>query len=106
MRGPIKGVLEEELKNSLRMKESYERELKKLPRGGSVVKRINGHPYLYVVKRAGGKLRYDYKGRLSGKESQKQSLAKEKRVRYRHLLSRVKRQIRYLKGALRGKEAI
>ncbi len=35
----IKNVLREELQNSLRLKESYERELEKLPRG-SLIKKI------------------------------------------------------------------
>ena len=34
--GPIKGVLKEELSNSLRMKKGYERELGKLPKGSLV----------------------------------------------------------------------
>jgi hypothetical protein len=39
MRGTIKGVLAEELKNSIRMKKNYEAELKKLPKGSLVVKK-------------------------------------------------------------------
>jgi hypothetical protein len=38
--GVIKGVLREELENSLRMKEDYERELVKLPRGSLIKKTI------------------------------------------------------------------
>ncbi len=49
----IKGVLEEELENSLRMKEEYERAIDALPRGALVKKRyrsiaitaeLQGHP--------------------------------------------------------------
>ena len=39
----IKSVLKEELANSLRMKERYEQELAKLPRGSLVKRRIKGH---------------------------------------------------------------
>ena len=44
MRGIIKGVLAEELQNSLRMKKGYEDALKKLPEGCLVLKE-----WLYVA---------------------------------------------------------
>ena len=72
MKGPIKGVLKEELENSLRMRRQYESALKKLPK----------------------------------KEIEKYEEAKKLRAKYRNLLSQVKKQIKFLKGTLRGKEAI
>jgi len=50
MRGVIKGVLAEELENSLRMKKEYEKALKKLPKGCISIKKIRGHKYCYLVK--------------------------------------------------------
>ena len=41
--GLIKGVLKEELGNSLRLKDSYDKELKKRFGGSIVEKRIRGH---------------------------------------------------------------
>ena len=106
MKGVIKGVLAEELKNSLRMKKEYEVSLRRLPEGCLVRKKIRNNEYYYLVRRVGGKLNYVYKGKLSDSEIKKYDEAKKLRAKYRNLLSKVKKQIRYLKGTLRGKEAI
>jgi hypothetical protein len=105
-KGPIKSVLAEELRNSFQMKEGYERDLKALPKGSMSRRSIGGHAYYYLVQRRGKKVVFSYRGKVSEKELRRYEDAKKKRVQYRQLLSRVKRQIRFLKGALRGKEPI
>ena len=103
----IKSVLREELQNSLRMKKQYERELAKLPKGSLVKRIIKGHEYYYLVYRENGKFKSVYKGKsVAKRELKKYQEAKELRAKYRHSLSKLKRQIRYLKGVLRGKEEI
>lgn len=103
----IKSVLREELQNSLRMKKQYERELAKLPKGSLVKRIIKGHEYYYLVYRENGKFRSIYKGKsVTKRELKKYQEAKELRAKYRHSLSKLKKQIRYLKGVLRGKEEI
>ena len=104
--GVIKGVLKEELDNSLHMQNSYERELKKLPKGSLVKKRIKGQEYYYLIFREDGKVRFVYKGKVQENEVKKYRDAKELRARYRHLLSRVKKQVRFLRSSLRGKESV
>ena len=104
--GVIKGVLKEELENSLRMKSDYERELAKLPKGSLIKKKIKGHEYYYLLLREKGKVRFIYKGKVSNEEIEKYREAKEYRAKYRKLLSQVKKQIRFLRSALRGKESI
>ena len=59
----IKGVLREELENSLRMKKDYERELAKLPEGSLIKKNIKGHEYYYLVLRKSGEVKFIYKGK-------------------------------------------
>jgi len=103
----IKGVLKEELNNSLKMKTSYERELKKLPKGSLVKKNIKGSNYYYIITRNDGKVHFSYKGKkVSEKLVEKYKNAKEYRAKYRNLLSKVKKQIKFLKGTLRGREPI
>ena len=102
----IKSVLKEELKNSVQMQKSYERELAKLPKGSLVKRNIKGHEYYYLVYREEGKVRSIYKGKVSQSEIQKYKSAKEYRAKYRKLLSQVKVQIRFLRRVLRGKESI
>ena len=106
MIGVIKGVLKEELQNSLRMKKEYEQALKNLPQGCLAVRKIRGHKYYYLVRRIGKKIKYIYKGKMSEEEKKKYSEAKELRAKYRKLLSQVKKQIRFLRSSLRGKEAV
>ena len=106
MRGVIKGVLKEELESSLRMKKEYEAALKNLPQGCLATRNIRGHQYYYLVKRIGKKVKYIYRGKISRKEKNKYEEAKKLRAKYRNLLSQVKKQIRFLRGSLRGKEAI
>lgn len=104
--GVIKGVLREELENSLRMKKEYEKALNKLPKGCIAEKKIRGHSYYYLVQRDGKKVKYIYKGKISEAEKNKYQEAKVLRAKYRKLLSQVKKQIKFLKGSLRGKESI
>jgi len=102
----IKSVLEEELANSLAMKKDYERELAKLPKGSLVKKKIKGHEYYYLEIREKDRVRFIYKGKLSDKEIEKYKQAKEYLAKYRKLLSQIKKQIKFLKSALRGKEPV
>lgn len=104
--GPIKGVLKEELSNSLRMQKGYERELAKLPKGSLVKKKIKGHAYYYLVSREVKKIKFVYKGKLSVAELQKYKEIKDSRARYRKLLSQVSRQVVFLRKSLRGKESV
>ena len=102
----IKGFLREELKNSLQMQKNYERELAKLPKGSLVKRNIKGHEYYYLVFREEGKVRSIYKGKVRKTEIQKYKKVKAYRAKYRKLLSQVKKQIRFLRSALRGKESV
>ncbi len=104
--GVIKGVLREELENSLQMKKDYERELAKLPKGSLIKKKIKGHEYYYLLLREKGKVKFIYKGKVSEEEVKKHEEAKEYRAKYRNLLSQVKKQIRFLRSTLRGKESV
>jgi hypothetical protein len=104
--GVIKGVLKEELENSIRMKSDYERELAKLPKGSLIKKKVKGHEYYYILLREKGEVKFIYKGKVSDEEIKKYREVKEYRAKYRKLLSQVKKQIRFLRGTLRGKESI
>ncbi len=104
--GVIKGVLKEELANSLRMKRTYERELVKLPKGSLIKKKIGRQEYYYLLLRENGKVKFVYQGKVPEKMIKKYKEVKEYRVKYRKLLSQVKKQIRFLRSTLRGKESV
>lgn len=103
----IKGVLKEELENSIRIMERYEKELEKLPVGSLIKKKIKGHEYFYIVFREKGNVKFKYQGKnVSDDLKEEYARAKEMRKKYRSNISQLKKQIKFLKGALRGKEAI
>ncbi len=104
--GAIKGVLSEELKNSLQMKKDYERELAKLPKGSLIEKEIKGNKYYYLLLRENGRVKFIYRGKVNKEEIEKYRKAKEYRAKYRRLLSQVKKQIRFLRSSLRGKQSV
>lgn len=103
--GVIKGVLKEELKNSLDMLKSYQREMAKI-KGCLIRKKIGKYYYYYLVKRQGGKVRFAYKGPVS--EEVKIAYVEQRKMlnKYKKLLSQVKEQIKFIRRALRGKEAV
>lgn len=100
----IKGVLEEELESSVRQEAAYVKALNAIPPGALVKKRIKGHSYYYLMRREEGKVKFIYKGKLSEEEIKKYEVAKKMRAKYRKLLSQVRKQISFLRKALRAKE--
>ncbi len=106
MKGPIKSVLEEELQNSLRMIKQYEISLKNLPKGSLSKKLIRGHDYYYLAKREGDKVRFYYLGKLSSEKVKKYKKDQMLRAKHKKLLSQARKQAKFLKGCLRGREPI
>ncbi|MGH7885557.1 MAG: hypothetical protein ACRENO_07670 [Thermodesulfobacteriota bacterium] len=103
----IKSVLQEELNNSQRIKIRFEKELNNLPKGSLIKKRINENIYYYKVFREGKKVNFEYMGKkLSDKEIDEWEEIKIKRSKLRKNISVLKKQIKFLNGALRGKEEI
>ena len=100
----IKGVLEEELQNSLRVKKQYEKALEELPKGSFVEKDIKGHKYLYLAVREGDKVKFEYQGKISEQKRKKYLEVKELRAKYRKNLSQLNKQVSFLKKALNDKE--
>ena len=105
--GVIKGVLREELENSIRMKKDYKEALKAHPGGTFVQKKIRGHKYYYLAVRIGKKVKFIYKGKKLSKEDM-EKLEKSKRLRqkYKKLIQKLSKQIKYLRKTLRGKEDV
>lgn len=102
----IKDMLNEELENSLQIKQDYEHALNELPRGSLVLKNIGGRPYYYMAYREGAKVKFDYLGKLSGEEIKGYEDAKKNKNRYRQHLREVNKQVKFLKKVLRAKQSI
>jgi hypothetical protein len=102
----LKSILREELENSINLKKRYEGELRALPKGHLSAKRIKGHLYYYIMSRQKGKVKSVYKGKMDKVEIAKYGQIKKDKAKYRNLLSKVKKQIVFLRKALRGKEEV
>lgn len=102
----IKGMLNEELQNSIQIRRDYERALEDIPKGSLVRKVIGGHEYFYLAFRDGSKVRFDYIGKLDKDDIAKYEEAKNFRARYRKKISEVDRQIKFIRKALRGKDPV
>ncbi len=103
--GVIKGVLKEELENSYDMLKRYQEEIAKV-KGCLIRKKIGKRYYYYLVKRQGKKVKFIYKGPIS--EGVKRAYAEQRRMlnKYKKLLLQVKGQVKFIRRALRGKEAV
>ncbi len=105
--GMIKGVLREELENSKKIKQGYEKALKANPGGCIVKKIIKGHSYYYLAIRDGKKVKFIYKGKVLSKDFLAE-LKKQKRLRkkYKDNIVKLNKQIKFLEKSLHGKEDV
>ena len=105
--GVIKGVLKEELENSIRLKKGYEKALKKYPGGSLIEKEIKGYKYYYLAYRDGNRVRFIYKGKKLSKEFVAElKKSKQLRAKYKKFIHQLNKRIKYLRKSLRGKENV
>lgn len=97
---PVRGVLSEELANSERLLKRYRQAIAALPNGSLVPKKIKGGLFYYLAYRKGGKVRFDYKGKLSAGEVADYKKAAGQKAQFRGLIADLKKQIVFLKRAL------
>lgn len=100
----IKGILEEELENSIKQEALYIKAISELPRGVIVKKQIKRHEYYYLLLRDKGKVKFIYKGKLSETELKQYEYAKKMRAKYRKLLKSTRTQISFLRKVLNARE--
>ena len=103
--GILKGVLKEELQNSLDMRKGYQEQINKI-KGCLIRKKIGRRYYYYLARREGDKVKFVYKGPVS--QQVKEVYLKQRKMlkKYQGLLLQIKGQIIFLRRALRGKEAV
>ncbi|MFC1699930.1 hypothetical protein ACFL1I_08285 [Candidatus Omnitrophota bacterium] len=105
--GVIKGVLREELENSIRLIKDYQQALKKHPGGSLIRKKIKGRKYYYLAYREGNKVKFIYKGKKISKEDLEQlQKSKQLRLKYKKLIQKLNKRIKYLRKVIRGKEDV
>jgi len=103
--GVIRGVLKEELQNSLDMQRRYREEIARV-KGCLIKKKIGRRYYYYNAKRQGSKVRFIYLGPISPDIRKKHAEQRKMLLKFRKLLLQVNGQIRFIRRALRGKETV
>lgn len=103
--GVIKGVLKEELQNSLDMQKRYREEIARV-KGCLIKKKIGSRYYYYIAKRQGNRVRFIYQGPISPEIKKKHAEQRKMLGKYRKLLLQVEGQIKFIRRALRGKETV
>ncbi len=97
---PVRGILEEELANAEKRVGMYMRAVRSLPRGSLVSRNIRGHKYYYVAYWLGGKVRYEYKGRIAQPEIRRYAESSKLKTKYRGLIADLKARVVFIKRAL------
>jgi hypothetical protein len=98
----VKGVLREELEDSMETQDFYRKALENLPKGNVARKNIRGQAYYYLEYREGSKVKTDYLGRLPDDKEKIEDFQKKiaERKRYKKSLMEVNQKIEYLQKAL------
>ena len=105
--GIIKGVLREELENSLRLKKGYEEAIRAYQGGSLIRKEIKGHKYYYLAFRDGKKVKFIYKGKKLSKDFiAEHEKSKRLKAKYKNLMQQLNKRIKYLRRVLHGKEDV
>jgi hypothetical protein len=74
-----------------------------MPHGSPRVKHIRNHDYLYLARRDGAKVVYDYIGAVDSEQAKKTLEQVQRRKRFESLLKDIHRNLKDVKKVLRGK---
>lgn len=100
----LKGILEEQLDNAIRLKKDYIKTLAQLGHGSIIKKKIYNHDYYYNEYRDGSRIVFEYLGRLKPEEIEVFSDNRHRREEYKRMIRELDRQISFLEKALCAKE--
>ena len=98
----MKDIAKEELENSMRVRESYEKALYKIPKGSLSRKRINGREYYYLSYKESGRVKSRYLGKLSEREVKRYKELARRRREYKRLIRLAGKQIVFYRKVLNG----
>lgn len=97
-------VIEEELERLNEAKRAYAAAIEKEKQGAPQTKRIGRKDYLYLARRNGDKIQFQYIGHSQDENSIKVLDSVKRRREYEELLKGVKNDIKEVRKALRGRK--
>ena len=96
-------VMKEEHDRLIEADKAYRHNIERMPRGSPRIKRIRKRDYLYLARRNGAKVVYDYIGPADSKQAKKILEQIQRRKRFEGLLKDIRHNLKDVKKVLRGK---
>jgi len=96
-------VMKEEYDRLIEADHAYRHNIEQMPQGSPRVKHIRNGNYLYLARRNGTKVVYDYIGPVDSEKAIKIIEQVERRKRFEGLLKEIHRNLKDVKKVLRGK---
>jgi len=95
--------MEEEYNRLLDAQKAYSNAISTMPKGSPCVKKIRNGSYLYLERRDGKKVIFEYIGSIESEKSKKILAQIDKRKRFEKLLKEASATLHDVKKVLRGK---
>jgi hypothetical protein len=99
----IFGIMKEEYDRLIEAERVYRKSVESAVRGAPRIKHIGNRDYLYLERRARGKVVYDYIGHAGSKKAQAVLEAVKRRNKDRDALRRIRSDLKDVRKVLRGK---
>ena len=97
-------VIEEENERLNEAKAAYEAAIGKEEQGAPQIKRVGRKDYLYLARRNRDKVQFRYVGHIQGEKARKVLDSVKKRRDYEELLKGIKKDLKEVRKALRGRK--
>jgi hypothetical protein len=102
--GSVFHVIEEEFERLNEAKKAYQAAIERERQGAPQIKRVGRKDYLYLARRNGEKVRFQYVGHVDDKNALKVMDSVKKRREYEELLKGIKNDLKEVRKALRGRK--
>lgn len=96
-------VMKEEYDRLIEAQKAYKCNIEKMPQGSPRIKHIRNCDYLYLARREGQKVIYDYMGPANSEHAHTILEQIQRRKRFETLLKDIQKNLKDVKKVLRGK---
>jgi hypothetical protein len=96
-------VMKEEYDRLIEADQAYRHNIEQMPHGAPRIKHIRNRDYLYLARREGAKVVYDYIGPTDSEQAKITLEQVNRRKRFEGLLKDIHRNLKDVKKVLRGK---
>ena len=102
--GYIKSIMQEEHQRLQALYQKYMEKIDSFPKGAVSIKKRNQNEYLYLARRQGGKVRFNYIGSLASEKARKILELVNDRKNYESNLKQVKNDLKEIEKVIHGRK--